>query len=47
VARALDGLYRFDPLPAIQVKGEGAIAIWGLSPLERALAGSAAADSPA
>jgi hypothetical protein len=47
VARALDGLYRFDPLPAIQVKGEGAIAIWELSPLERALAGSAAADSPA
>jgi class 3 adenylate cyclase len=47
VARALDGLYHFEPLPPIPVKGEVAIAIWELSPLESPLVGTAVTDSQA
>ena len=42
VVRALDGLYHFEPLAPIEVKGEGSIAIWELTAQDHALVGSAA-----
>ena len=37
VRRALDGLYSFEPLPPVEVKGEGVIPIWELTRLDPAL----------
>ncbi len=37
VRRALDGLYNFEPLPPVEVKGEGVIPIWELTRLDPAL----------
>jgi hypothetical protein len=37
VRRALDGLYSFEPLPPVEVKGEGLIPIWELTRLDSAL----------
>ncbi len=37
VRRALDGLYSFEPLPPVEVKGEGVISIWELTRLDPAL----------
>jgi class 3 adenylate cyclase len=42
VVRALDGLYRFEPLAPVEVKGEGAIPIWELTRLDPALVSAAA-----
>ena len=41
VRRALDGLYRFEPLAPVEVKGEGVIPIWELTRLEPALVSAA------
>jgi hypothetical protein len=40
--RALDGLYSFDPLTPVEVKGEGVIPIWELTRLDAALVSAAA-----
>jgi hypothetical protein len=45
VRRALDGLYRFEPLAPVEVKGEAGIPIWELSPLDAALVTAAAEDA--
>ena len=37
VRRALDGLYSFEPLAPVEVKGEGVISIWELTRLDPAL----------
>ena len=37
VRQALDGLYSFEPLAPVEVKGEGVISIWELSRLDPAL----------
>ena len=42
VVRALDGLYSFDPLTPVEVKGEGVIPIWELTRLDPALVSAAA-----
>ena len=42
VVRALDGLYSFDPLAPVEVKGEGVIPIWELTRLDAALVSAAA-----
>jgi class 3 adenylate cyclase len=42
VVRALDGLYSFDPLTPVEVKGEGVIPIWELTRLDAALVSAAA-----
>jgi len=42
VVRALDGLYSFDPLAPVAVKGEGVIPIWELTRLDAALVSAAA-----
>jgi class 3 adenylate cyclase len=42
VLRALDGLYSFEPLEPVEVKGEGAIPIWELTRLDAALVSAAA-----
>jgi len=42
VRRALDGLYSFEPLAPVEVKGEGVIPIWGLTRLDPALVSAAA-----
>jgi class 3 adenylate cyclase len=42
VRRALDGLYSFEPLAPVEVKGEGVIPIWELSRLDPALVSAAA-----
>jgi class 3 adenylate cyclase len=42
VRRALDGLYRFEPLAPVDVKGEGVIPIWELTRLDPALVSAAA-----
>ena len=41
VRRALDGLYSFEPLPPVEVKGEGVIPIWELTRLDPALVSAA------
>jgi len=46
VRRALDGLYSFEPLAPVEVKGEGGIPIWELTRLDAALVAAAAADAP-
>ena len=42
VRRALDGLYSFEPLAPVEVKGEGVIPIWELTRLNPALVSAAA-----
>jgi len=42
VRRALDGLYGFEPLAPVEVKGEGVILIWELTRLDPALVSAAA-----
>jgi len=42
VRRALDGLYSFEPLAPVEVKGEGVISIWELTRLDPALVAVAA-----
>ena len=42
VVRALDGLYSFEPLGPVEVKGEGVIPIWELTRLDPALVSAAA-----
>ncbi|MFN5160587.1 MAG: adenylate/guanylate cyclase domain-containing protein [Cyanobacteriota bacterium] len=42
VRRALDGLYSFEPLAPVEVKGEGVIPIWELTRLDPALVSAAA-----
>ena len=42
VRRALDGLYSFEPLAPVEVKGEGVIPIWELTRLDPALLSTAA-----
>ena len=42
VRRALDGLYSFEPLAPVEVKGEGVIPIWELTRLDPALVAVAA-----
>jgi hypothetical protein len=42
VLRALDGLYHFEPLAPIEVKGEGVIPIWELTRLDPALVSATA-----
>jgi class 3 adenylate cyclase len=42
VLRALDGLYSFEPLEPVEVKGEGSIPIWELTRLDAALVSAAA-----
>jgi class 3 adenylate cyclase len=46
VRRALDGLYHFEPLAPVEVKGEGGIPIWELTRLDAALVAAAAGDAP-
>jgi class 3 adenylate cyclase len=41
VRRALDGLYSFEPLAPVEVKGEGVIPIWELTRLDPALVSAA------
>ena len=41
VRRALDGLYSFEPLAPVEVKGEGVIPIWELTRLDHALVSAA------
>jgi class 3 adenylate cyclase len=41
VRQALDGLYNFDPLAPVEVKGEGVISIWELTRLDPALVNAA------
>jgi class 3 adenylate cyclase len=41
VRRALDGLYSFEPLAPVEVKGEGVIAIWELTRLDPVLVSAA------
>jgi class 3 adenylate cyclase len=42
VRRALEGLYNFEPLAPVEVRGEGVIPIWELSRLDPALVAAAA-----
>jgi len=44
VRRALDGLYIFEPLAPVEVKGEGVIAIWELTRLDPVLVSAAAGE---
>ncbi|MCX5960049.1 MAG: HAMP domain-containing protein [Cyanobacteria bacterium] len=41
VRRALDGLYSFEPMAPVEVKGEGVISIWELTRLDPALVSAA------
>ena len=45
VRRALDGLYSFEPLAPVEVKGEGVIPIWELTRLNPALVSAAAGEA--
>ncbi|MEI6111264.1 MAG: adenylate/guanylate cyclase domain-containing protein [Cyanobium sp. ELA712] len=46
VRRALDGLYSFEPMAPVEVKGEGVIPIWELTRLDPALVSAAVGGAP-
>jgi hypothetical protein len=45
VRQALEGLYSFEPLAPVEVKGEGVIPIWELTRLDPALVSAAVGEA--